>query len=162
MNRLGKSSRNLGRNVGKSLGKVAGVSTNKMTSILFLLATILIALALSGVAFLVTRRPVSMPVISEGMDDNSSSSTDMSGNHMESNEEGKNEKKESMSGRDGASAGNQNAGASSGSSGNQNAGASLSYGSAGNQNAGASTAGKNTVPSGRQTNTASGSGNTNM
>jgi len=68
MNRFNKSSRKFGSRVGKSLGKSAGVSGSKMTSILFLLITLFIALALSGVAFLVTRKPASMPVISEGME----------------------------------------------------------------------------------------------
>lgn len=96
MNRLGKSiGKSLGksqRSLSKNLGKTAGVSSTKMTSILFLLLTIVIALALGGVAFLVTRKPATMPVISEGLAtkeytedvmDVSGNNMDVSGNNME-------------------------------------------------------------------------------
>jgi hypothetical protein len=93
MKSLGKQSRIIGKNVSKSLGKTAGVSTNKMASILFLIITIFIALALSGVAFLVSHKDATSPEVSagmvlymksrEGLTDMSGTTMDASGSKMD-------------------------------------------------------------------------------
>lgn len=69
-----------------------GISSSKFVSIIFLLATILIALALSSVPFLITDRPSALPTL-EGLDEGLIEGAEEEEEGFAEGEEGK-EKKE--------------------------------------------------------------------